>query len=158
MQMLVQICSYSFKWICKYMPRYASGHADSLIDKWFCKCMVTYDFFMEMYYKIYDNVYSLICKWLCKFFAWTFTLLCKFLLIRHNRRQLDLALPVHQLGLTNMAKLELLKTEATKEGAKVRIGLEVANEGGRFQREFDPSTSLWDVVKSFEKDDGRFGK
>lgn len=80
------------------------------------------------------------------------------MLIRHNRRQLDLALPVHLLGLTNMAKLDLIKTEATKEDAKVRIGLEVANERGRLQREFDPVVSLWDVVESFEKDDGRFGK
>lgn len=72
-----------------------------------------------------------------------------FFCIRHGRKTLDVTLSVRYANLPNNAKLELVKSEKSREESEVMIALQL--EGGdRLQHTFSPAAALWEVLLHWE--------
>ena len=71
------------------------------------------------------------------------------ILFSHGRKTLDVTLAVRYANLSNNAKLELVKSEKSREESEVLIALQL--EGGdRLQHSFSPGVTLWDVLLHWE--------
>lgn len=71
---------------------------------------------------------------------------------RYNRKYLDLSLSVRFASLAAGAKLELVKMNPSTmkpKSSSVLIALQV-DDGNRLKASFDPSTCLWDILRTFE--------
>lgn len=66
-----------------------------------------------------------------------------------GRKAFDLTLSVRYSNLPNNAKLELVKAEKPRAETDVTIALQLEN-GERVQQEFNPGTSLWDILLFWE--------
>jgi len=61
---------------------------------------------------------------------------------------------VRYANLANNAKLELVKCEKSRAESSVLIALQLEN-GERVQKEFSPSTTLWELLEYWEgQEDG----
>ena len=72
---------------------------------------------------------------------------------RHGRKVLDLSLSIQLAVLPNLAKLELVKAAKPRSKSAVTVALQTS-EGKRLQREFFPTTTLFEVLSNFEENDG----
>ena len=71
------------------------------------------------------------------------------MVFRHGRKTLDVTLSVRYANLPNNAKLELVKSEQSREESEVLIALQLEN-GERLQQSFSPGTTLWEILAHWE--------
>ncbi|POR33073.1 Tether containing UBX domain for GLUT4 [Tolypocladium paradoxum] len=83
-------------------------------------------------------------------------------LIKHNQKQVDLAVPFRTSGLSPGAKLELV--QKSKTPSAVQIALQIPHPdareipGGRLIRKFPSDLTLWKVLRQFESGDAAAGR
>ncbi|XP_069124514.1 tether containing UBX domain for GLUT4-like [Argopecten irradians] len=68
----------------------------------------------------------------------------------NNKKELDLSLSMRYANLANNAKLELVKSQASRAVQDVTIALQLES-GSRLQGKFPPQTSLWDILVHWEQ-------
>ena len=72
-------------------------------------------------------------------------------LYRHGPKKIiDTTVSVRYSGLTNNTKLELIKCDQSRSEGLVTIGLQT-EEGQRLLAEFQPTTTLWEMLQYYEK-------
>jgi tether containing UBX domain for GLUT4 len=71
--------------------------------------------------------------------------------LKHGRQTLDLTVPVRYANLANNAKLELIKVSVSRGEAATKIALQLES-GERLEKDFLPTTSLWDVLQHWNTD------
>ncbi|ESN94110.1 hypothetical protein HELRODRAFT_180278 [Helobdella robusta] len=74
--------------------------------------------------------------------------------LRHGKKVLGLSSSIQESSLPNHAKLELVKCAKPWVESKVLVQVQTS-EGGRVQRDFLPSVTLFQLFESFEENDGR---
>lgn len=71
---------------------------------------------------------------------------------RHGRKPVDVTLSLRYSNLPNNVKLELVKSESSREEQDVLIALQL-EDGQRLQHTFPPASSLWDILQHWENAD-----
>lgn len=72
--------------------------------------------------------------------------------LKHGRKPVDVTLSLRYSNLPNNVKLELVKSESSREEQDVLIALQL-EDGQRLQHTFPPATSLWDILQHWENAD-----
>lgn len=84
----------------------------------------------------------------------TYPILINLILIRHNRKQLDLSLTFRLTGLSTGAKLELVQLSRSPSVVTVALQLPESeargSPNGRILDKFPSTTTLWLVLRKFE--------
>ncbi|KAI5812467.1 GLUT4 regulating protein TUG-domain-containing protein [Pyronema omphalodes] len=74
-------------------------------------------------------------------------------ILKRNGTKLDLSLPMRLTGLVSGAKIDLV--QSTSQAKPVDIVLRAVETGSQLTGSFPATTSIWGILKKFEKDDGR---